>query len=604
MSHKSPTRKTRYPKLEQLGFLADRETICLVEGGEVDWLCLPTMDGPSVFSGLLGGRGHFRVGPKGVGTPAAQRNVTDALAVETEWRTPQGGRLVVTDTLVRTPDGARQTLVRLFKCTRGEVHAEADLEPVFDYGRETAMWETIDLGTGGHVEAVTRSVEGIVLTLSTDLNSTIDFDGGRFKAGRTLTKGDGAYIALTWGDHQPPRTYGEAESLVEDTVGYWQDLVAGSLVPDHPFGPDIARSALALLGLCHRSGFIAAAGTTSLPEEPGGIRNWDYRYAWARDAAMTAMSLHRLGFHQAPDDLVQAFVGLPEQDVQIMYGLRGRTRLTEMTLGHLPGYEGAKPVRIGNGAFDQVQNDVWGQLMELIYQTQRDRLTSETWRFVVRLVNGALKAREVPDQGIWEVRGAPRHFTSSRLYLWLVFDRGSKLAAIRGDRKAEREWAQTAAEIREEILGGVSDQGVFTAAPDLDALDASCLLIPILGLLPPDDPRVRATVHAVAQKLDHKGLLLRYDTAEFGDGLPGDEMAFVITAFWLVQAYVAIDELKLAEELYHRVVSYMGDLGLMAEEVDPDTGRHWGNTPQAFSHLGLIDAALALINAGVQVGGR
>lgn len=604
MSKLSPLSRAEFPRLERLGFLADGETLALTEGGNVHWMCLPYMDGPSVFSGLLGGRGRFHVGPVGVNSPAAQRNIADALVAETEWRTPEGGRLTVTEALVRTPHGARRTLVRLIKCTRGEVPAGAVLEPVFDYGRETAQWE-VHLCEGQRLEFVARSHDGIELRGTTDLDDSIEFEGGQVKAARTLSEGDGAYIAITWGDHQLPQSYTEAESLVKDTIDYWRDRIASGRVPDHPFGADMARSALILMGLCSdRYGSIAAAGTTSLPETPGGIRNWDYRFVWGRDGAMSAIALHRLGFTEVADSLVKFFASLPEEDVQIMYGLNGRTRLTEVILGHLPGYEGASPVRIGNGAYDQVQNDIWGQLLELIYQTQRDKLTAETWRLVVRLADGALKAWGSRDRGFWEVRGEPQYFTSSQLYLWVALDRGSRLAAIRGNREQARAWAETAEEIRKAILDGVREDGVFTAVPGRDALDASCLLIPLLGFLPPDDWRVRATVHAVAEGLAHKGGLLRYDTNEFGDGLPGEEMAFVITSFWLVQSYVAIGELTLAEELYHRTVAYTGSLGLLAEEVDPDTGRHWGNTPQAFSHLGLIDAALALIKAGVQVGGR
>ncbi|WP_344592393.1 glycoside hydrolase family 15 protein [Actinomadura vinacea] len=578
--------RCRFPGIESLGFVSDGETNFLAKDGDIVWMCLPEMDGPSVFSGLLGGKGHFRVGPTGEATPVA-RNISDSLGIETEWRTPQGGRVVVTDVLVTgRGGGARQTLVRLIRCTKGKVQVEADLEPVFDYGRESVTWEG----------SVARSRDGLELRRATDLNRP-STKGGRVRARRTLTEGDAAYIALAWGDHEPPRSFMEAEAQVRDTIGSWRGWLASGRIPQFRFGHDIARSALVLKGLCPLSGLPAAAGTTSLPETPGGIRNWDYRYFWCRDGAMTALALFRLGFREVADGLVRFLEGLPEQDIQIMYGLRGRTRLEEKVLEHLPGYEGAAPVRTGNGAYTQRQNDLWGQLLELIHRTQWDRLTSRTWRLVIRLVDGALKARGVPDRGIWEIRGAPRIFTMSNVYLWVALDRGSKLAEIRGDRGRAREWARTAREMKEEILRGVGERGVFTAAAGDDALDASCLLIPTLGFLPGDDPRVRATVHAVASGLTRNGMLLRYDTERFGDGLPGEEMAFVITGFWLAGAYLRIGERRLAEDWYHKMVRHIGPLGLLAEEIDPVTGRQWGNTPQAFSHLGAIDAGLDLFEA-------
>ncbi|MGC4954201.1 glycoside hydrolase family 15 protein [Actinomadura citrea] len=587
---KSPQHtRSGFPRIEALGYVSDGETCLLAEGGDIHWMCLREMDGPSVFSGLLGGKGHFFVGINDGARPAEEQNVPRSLGIETTWRTPEGGCLVVTDVLAMVPGaGARQTLVRLVRCTQGKVQVTADLEMVFDYGREPAEWK----------QSVARSRDGLEVRLATDLLRRRSFDGDQLKERRTLHAGEGAFISLAWGDYAPPQNYLEAKLLVKETAEYWRAwLDSGEIPEEHEFGNHLVRSALVLRGLCNPSGAIAAAATTSLPEDPGGVRNWDYRFFWGRDGAMTAMALFRLGFREPADRLVRFLAGLPEADVQIMYGLRGQTRLVEETLSHLTGYEGAAPVHIGNGAYNQVQNDIWGQLLELIWQTQQDRLTARTWQLVVRLVQGAIKASGEPDRGIWEVRGVPRRFTSSELYLWVALDRGSKIAKARGADEQARDWAKAAQEIYKEILAGVGSDGIFTAAPGDPELDASCLLIPLLGFLPGNDWRVRATVRAIARKLEFKGLLLRYDAKKFGDGLPGEEMAFVITAFWLVRTYVAIGDHESAEALYRKVTGYIGRLGLLAEEIDPDTGRHWGNTPQAFSHLGLVDAALDLIEA-------
>jgi GH15 family glucan-1,4-alpha-glucosidase len=581
-----------FPRLEALGYVSDGETCFLAAGGDIHWMCLPEMDGPSVISGLLGGAGHFFVGLNDGARPVDEDNVSRSHGIETEWETPEGeNRLVVTDVLVMAPgSGARQILVRLIRCTKGQVQVTADFELHADYGREPLKFR----------KSVARSRDGLEVRLSNDLRRR-PFDGTRYKERRTLRAGEGAFISLAWGDNAPPKNFAEAERLVKETVGYWRAQVdSGDIPEEHEFRDDIVRSALVLLGLCNPDGGIAAAATTSLPETPGGVRNWDYRYLWGRDGAMTAMALFNYGFREPADRLVRFLENLPEANVQIMYGLRGRTQLVEERLLHLPGYEGAAPVNIGNGAWNQRQNDIWGQLLELIYQTKRGRrLATRTWRLVVRLVDGVYKALEEPDCGIWEVRGMARRFTSSQVYLWVALDRASKLAKDQGADEQAREWAKTAQEIRKEILEGVGEDGVFTAAAGDSELDASCLLIPLLGFLPGDDWRVRKTVHAIAEGLAYKGLLLRYNAEEYGDGLPGEEMAFVITAFWLVEAYVAIGERELAEALFRRVTGYIGRLGLLAEEVDPDPEgwRHWGNTPQAFSHLGLLNAAKALIEA-------
>ena len=375
-------------------------------------------------------------------------------------------------------------------------------------------------------------------------------------------------------------------------------------MPDHRWRDPIQRSALAIKGLTYLpTGATVAALTTSLPETPGGERNWDYRYTWMRDTTFTLQALHFLNLDWEADEFMQFVADLePNQDgaLQIMYGIDGRRDLAESTRDDLSGYAGARPVRIGNGAFDQRQNDVFGAVLDsiLLHVRRSDRLPRRLWPIVQAQAQCATAVWREPDQGIWEARGKPQHYVSSKLMGWVALDRASKLAEIRGDRDLAATWRATAAEIKADILDhGVDKRGVLRQHYDTDALDASTLLAPIFGFLPPDDKRLRASVLAIADELTENGFVLRYRTDETDDGMSGKEGSFLICSFWLVSALAIIGEDQRARDLMERLLRVASPLGLFAEEFDVDTGRHLGNFPQAFSHLALIEAAGRIIAA-------
>jgi GH15 family glucan-1,4-alpha-glucosidase len=351
------------------------------------------------------------------------------------------------------------------------------------------------------------------------------------------------------------------------------------------------------------TGATVAAPTTSLPETPGGERNWDYRYAWMRDSTFTLQALHFLNLDWEADEFMQFVADLQANDdgaLQIMYGIDGRRDLTESTRDDLFGYAGARPVRIGNGAFDQRQNDVFGSVLDsiLLHTRRSQRLPRRLWPIVRAQAEGATRVWREPDQGIWEARGKPQHYVSSKLMCWVAMDRAAKLAEIRGDPELSETWRATAGEIRSDILEhGISDRGVLRQHYDTDSLDASTLLAAIFGFLPHDDERLHKSVLAIADELTEHGFVLRYRTEETDDGLSGKEGTFLICSFWLVSALAIVGEMQRARDLMERLLRIASPLGLYAEEFDADTGRHLGNFPQAFSHLALIEAASRIILA-------
>jgi GH15 family glucan-1,4-alpha-glucosidase len=387
------------------------------------------------------------------------------------------------------------------------------------------------------------------------------------------------------------------------TGEFWRQWIGHGEFPDHPWRLFLQRSALTLKGLSHApTGAMLAAATTSLPETPRGERNWDYRFTWVRDATFTLWGLYTLGFDWEANDFFNFIADVVEENerFQIMYGIGGEHHLHEETLDHLKGYEGARPVRIGNGAYDQDQHDVWGAVLDSIYlhTKSRDYLAERSWRLVTRAVDEAIAHWREPDRGIWEVRGDPRHFVSSKAMCWVALDRGSRLAAMREDDDRAGQWAEIASDIRADVLEhGVDARGVFTQHYDTDALDASNLLLPLVRFLPASDERIRATVLAIADELTVDGLVLRYEVDSTDDGLRGEEGTFTICSFWLVSALVEIGELDRARRLCEKLLGYASPLLLYAEEIDPHTGRHLGNFPQAFTHLALINAVTHVIRA-------
>ncbi len=605
-----------FAPIADFGFLSDCETTALVApSGNIEWMCLPRMDSPSVFGSLLDrDAGYFRVGPAGVEVPAAQRYIPGTMVMETTWWV-HGGWLVVTDALLMGPwhhetershthrraptdYDADHVLLRMVRCVNGQVQVRLDCMPVFDYGRAPARWE--HTGAGYH-EALARG-DGVDLRLTTDMN--VGFEGSLATARTLLKQGESRFVALSWSEHAAPSSYEEAHERLVWTVHHWQHWLDRGRFPDHPWRSHLQRSALTLKGLTFApSGAVAAAATTSLPETPGGDRNWDYRYTWIRDSTMALWAFYTLGYDWEANDFFYFITDVAEAaegKLQIMYGLDGREELPESTLDHLSGYDDARPVRIGNDAYMQAQHDVWGAIIGSIYLfvRKRDRLDDRLWKIIIKQVEDALANWRFPDCGMWEVRGEPKHFTSSKIFCWVAADRGARLARVRGDRERARRWQAAADEIHADVLANALDErGVFTAHYGATALDASALLIPLLGFLPADDKRVRETVLAIADELSEDDLVLRYRAAETDDGFDSEEGTFTICSFWLVSALVMIGELDRARALCEKLLSYASPLQLYAEELDPHTGRHLGNFPQAFTHLALINAVMQVIRA-------
>jgi GH15 family glucan-1,4-alpha-glucosidase len=419
-----------------------------------------------------------------------------------------------------------------------------------------------------------------------------------------LHEGEVAFVALGWSEHPLPSSHAEAAAWLARTGRFWQEWLKHGTFPDHPWRSHLQRSALTLKGLTYApSGAMIAAATTSLPETPGGDRNWDYRYSWIRDSTFMLWGLYTLGFDEEANDFfyfVADVVEAEEGQLQVMYGIGGESELQEQELEHLSGYDYARPVRIGNGAYNQRQHDVWGVVLDSIYlhTRSRDQLPDRLWPIIKRQVEAALTHWRDPDRGIWEVRGAPRHFTSSKLMCWVAADRGARLARIRADETTAARWEMAAADIHADICeNGVDERGVFVQHYGTKALDASVLLMPLVRFLAPDDQRIRDTVLAIADELTEGGLVLRYRVEETDDGFSGEEGTFTICSFWLVSALVEIGELTRARGLCEKLLSYASPLALYAEQLDAVSGRHLGNFPQAFTHLALINAVVHIITA-------
>ena len=547
--------------------------------------------------------------------PADRRYLPGTMVLETTWGTPNGW-VIVRDALligpwhhdddfspaqrrVPTDYDAEHVLLRTLRCVNGEAQIVLDCEPMFDYGRTCARWDYTDKGYNQGIASGKGT--DLRLTLTTDLR--LGFEGGRAQARSLLHEGETRYVALSWSGHEPPPDYADAYERLVWTAHHWQHWLARGSFPDHPWRGHLQRSALTLKGLTYSpSGALVAAPTTSLPETLGGERNWDYRFSWIRDSTFALWGLYTLGFDWEADDFFWFIADIADRDgeLQVMYGVDGERELPEQTLDHLGGYEGARPVRIGNGAFDQRQHDVWGAFVDSVYlhTRSRDRLDDRTWRVLARQVEEAIEHWREPDRGIWEVRGEPKHFTSSKVMCWVAADRGARLARVREDRDTAERWQAAAQEMALDICeNGVDERGVFTQHYETGALDASLLLLPLVRFLPPDDPRIKATVLAVADELTVEGMVLRYRVETTDDGLSGEEGTFTICSFWLVSALAEIGEIHRARQLCSKLLSFASPLDLYAEEIDPHSGRQLGNFPQAFTHLALINALMHIIRA-------
>jgi GH15 family glucan-1,4-alpha-glucosidase len=620
-SHPTPG-GSPFPPIADYGFLSDCEASALVApSGSVEWMCLPRMDGPSIFAAMLDrDAGSFRLGPADVTVPSGRRYLPGTMVLETTWAVPAGWAVVrdvllvgpwrhdsersATHPRVPSDHSAERVLLRTVRCLTGSVDIVLECEPAFDYGRRRGGWR--HTGTGyGQAETV---LDGQApLRLTTDLN--LGFEGPQAIARRRLHAGDQVFAALSWGDGMPPADFREAHDRLARTADFWHEWLSRGNFPDHPWRAYLERSALTLKGLIYApTGALLAAATSSLPETPGGQRNYDYRYTWLRDSTFMLWGLYTLGMDGEANDFFYFLADLAGQDadLQIMYGIGGERILTEEILDHLSGYDGARPVRIGNGAWDQRQHDVWGVLLDSLYlhTRSRDRLDERRWPMARRQVEAALEHWRDPDQGLWEVRGPARHFTASKVLCWVAADRGAKLAKLRGDGELAARWRQAADEIHADVCAnGTDKRGVFCQHYDTSALDAALLLIPLLGFLPPDDERVRATVLAIAAELTEDELVLRYRVEETDDGFTGEEGTFTICSFWLVSALTEIGEVDRARALCEKLLSFASPLLLYAEEIESHTGRHLGNFPQAFSHLALINAVMHLIREDEKISG-
>jgi alpha,alpha-trehalase len=611
-----------FPPIADYAFLSDCETSCLISPeGSLEWLCLPRPDSPSVFGALLDrSAGTFTFGPTTTRVPHQRRYLPGTMVVETTWHTPTGWLLVQDALVVRAvadherranyrralgDAAATGTLIRLATCLDGKVEVVANVIPVFEYGLKNGNWEYA--GDGSEVMTA-KPPEGHP-ALDVCSSFRLAAVAARCYGRTTLEKGESAYIALSWSG-QLPTSLEDTEQQLTETVSYWRNWLSNGSFPDHPWRSYMERSALTLKGLSYApTGAIMAASTTSLPETPGGARNWDYRYTWIRDSSFMLRSLYRLGFDWEALEyfaFVLEAVGAGAQSatdvhLQIMYGIDGRKDLTEHTLEHLCGWRNSRPVRVGNGAWDQHQNDVWGMLLDAVDIHMRQgaaQIVRSTWDAMASMVDAAIAHAGDPDQGIWEIRGDPQHFTASKVLCWVAMDRGSDLAGVRGDEDHATVWRKAADDLRDEILEmGVGGDGRFRQHYANDELDASLLLIPILGFLPPDDERVRATVLAIGDELTEDGLVLRYKVATTDTGFEGKEGTFTICSFWLVTALAMIGEQERATALCQKLLNFAGPLQLYAEEIDTSTGEHLGNFPQAFTHLALIDAVGRLIDA-------
>ena len=606
-----------FPPIADYAFLSDCHTgALLAPDGSIDWLCVPRFDAPSVFGTLLDREGGmFRLGPFGTTVPSGRYYEPGTNVLITTWKT-HGGWIEVRDALTMGPttcedtvtphtrppadEDAEHMLVRTVRSLEGEVEIELICEPAFDYGRTPAQWQLVD----GSRHLADATGAGQTIRLHTDLE--LGIEANRIRARHRLRPGDQVYAALSWSEGLGgPADARDASRRLDATVSFWRKWL-GRARPfaDHRWRDAIQRSALTIKGLTYMpTGATVAALTTSLPETPGGERNWDYRYTWMRDSTFTLQALHLLGLDWEADEFMQFVADVePNSDggLQIMYGIDGRRDLTESFREDLSGYSGARPVRIGNGAFDQRQNDVYGAVLDSIlkHTMHSQRLPRRLWPIVEAQAECATKVWRQPDQGIWEARGKPQHYVSSKLMCWVAMDRAAKLAQMRDNRKLQSEWSTTAQEIHADILEhGLRDDGALRQHYATDALDASTLLAAMFGFLPGEDERMHTSVLAIADELTENGYVLRYRTNETDDGLSGKEGTFLICSFWLVSALSIVGEAQRGHDLMERLLRIGSPLGLYAEEFDVDTNRHLGNFPQAFSHLALIEASARIILA-------
>ncbi|WP_225447236.1 glycoside hydrolase family 15 protein [Streptacidiphilus sp. PB12-B1b] len=656
-------------RIEDYALIGDMQTAALVSrDGAVDWLCLPRFDSPAVFAGLLGTdeHGFWRIGPadpgRPFGDPAAARPGADggtdggshgsdpgpgsgtgpgfeesgemrvlpptaaapvqpatrrryrgdSLILEQEWDTPRGTVRVIDFMPPRHVSGGplsggttEPQMIRIVEGVSGQVRMRSALRMRFSYGRVVPWVHKVEDGASTRTVAVAGPdsvwLDGEADTYGRNLTTYADF---------TVSEGQRIAFALTWqASHLGAPDQPDAEEALADTEQFWQEWVA-QCTYQGPYREPVVRSLITLKALTYApTGGIVAAPTTSLPEDIGGVRNWDYRFTWLRDAAITLSSLLRTGYRDEAgawrEWLLRAVAGDPE-NLQIMYGIAGERELTEATLDWLPGYEGSTPVRIGNGAADQLQLDVYGEVVEALHLGHMTGLVRNDHAHVLqlRLISYLEQHWREPDEGIWEVRGPRRHFVHSKVMAWVAVDRTIRMIEETPHEGPLERWRELRDAIHEDVCerGFDPERNTFTQSYGSRALDASLLLIPQVGFLPPDDKRVIGTIEAIQRELmTPDGFVRRYPTSgdsEGLDGLPGDEGAFLACSFWLADDLAMIGRLDEARDLFARLLAIRNDVGLLAEEWDPKAQRQIGNFPQAFSHVPLIDTALRLTACG------
>jgi GH15 family glucan-1,4-alpha-glucosidase len=583
-------------RIEDYGLVGDLQTAALISReGSVDWLCFPRFDSGACFAALLGdeSNGQWALAPRTWKREVSRRYVPDTLVLETEWRTDDG-RVRVTDFM--PPRGEAPDLVRIVEGLEGAVELGTELVIRFDYGSVVPWVRRLDKTT---LLAI-AGPDAVALRTPVPLRGEDFTTRGEF----TVSEGDRVPFVLTWyASHREPPDEVDPEKALEETHEYWDDW-ANRCEFEGDHHDAVHQSLLVLKALTYApTGGIVAAPTTSLPERIGGVRNWDYRFCWLRDATLTLLALMEAGYVGEADSwrrwLLRAAAGNPA-DLQIMYGVAGERRLDEHELPWLAGYEESAPVRMGNGASEQVQLDVYGEVMDALYQSRAHGLAAEeqAWSLQRALLRHLADAWCDPDNGIWEIRGEKRHFTHSKVMAWVAFDRAVRSVEEQGLPGPVDEWRATRDEIHAEVCerGFSTALGSFTQYYGGSELDASLLLIPLVGFLPIDDPRVVGTVDAVERELMHDGLVLRYRTTEDGevDGLPKGEGVFLPCSFWLVDCWELLGRHGEAHALYERLLDLRNDLGLLAEEYDPVEERLLGNFPQAFTHLALVNTAFTL----------
>jgi GH15 family glucan-1,4-alpha-glucosidase len=590
-----------YPPIADYALLSDCHSAALVSrDGSIDWCCFHRLEARPVFARILDWQkgGHFRISPRDE-YETARRYLPGTNILETTFAT-ESGRAVLTDFIpVRREAGhPDHRLLRTVRCEEGEVAVRVSFVPRFDYGLTEPKLELLD----EDFAIVYGGPDALVLQTELPIGHA---ELSACAAARTLGAGEEAFVSVTWSlphELDPRRTdAGEVAAKLRETAEYWEEW-SGGCDYDGEYREHVIRSALVLKGLTNApTGAIAAAATTSLPELIGGERNWDYRFTWLRDSALTLNAMFALGFREEADAymgwLRRTTAGRAE-DLQIMYGVGGERLLPEVELDHLEGYRGSRPVRIGNGAYRQSQLDVYGELLDSVwvYRQHGGEVDDGFWDFLSRVADLVLERWQAPDQGIWEIRGDPRHFVYSKVMAWVAFDRALKLAEADARDGDHGRWRTAGEAIRAEIESSGVDKetGAFLQSfGDGGKLDASNLMIPIVGFVPHDDERARATTERIAAELSVDGFVLRY-AADGVDGLEGEEATFAICSFWLVECLARAGEQARARELFQRLLGFCNDVGLLAEEIDPRTGELIGNFPQAFSHVGLIQAALAL----------